>query len=208
MADDGVLPTRRCASCGGEYWLEFFRRNHRSNGDDGFESGSQQYRNRCIGCEAIKKREEPMTHRIRRKAVATRRRHGLKLKTLGIIKREIDLEEMYGWSVDRMVDDIERVIAKGCPYCLQPIGTSAQALGTVTIDILNADQAPHYSTNIVWCCARCNGEKQRISSEIWGARQSMWNRWYLNQSRLGVNPEDFGFLPAGHRQADLQPTLW
>jgi hypothetical protein len=168
---------------------------------------TQQYRDRCIGCEAIKKREELINPRLRRKAITARRRHGAKLKGLAIIKEEGDLEEVYGWSLSRMVDDIERVLEKGCPYCLQPIDIAEHGLGMITVDILNADQAPHYSTNVIWCCARCNSEKQRTSPELWGARQSMWNLWRLNQTRLGSDPEAFGFLSFEDR-ADPPPMLW
>jgi hypothetical protein len=144
---------------------------------------------------------------LRRKAIAARRRHGAKLKELGIIKDEGDLEEVYGWSLHRMVDDIKRTQEKGCPYCLQPLSTAEHGLGIITLDILNADYAPHYSTNVVWCCARCNSEKQRTSPDVWGARQSMWNLWRLNQIRLGVNPETFGFLPFNDNEGDQQLRL-
>jgi hypothetical protein len=153
----------------------------------------------------MRKREELADQRLRKKAAATRRRHGVKLKELGIIKDENDLEKVYGWALDRMADDIERIREKGCPYCLQPV---ERGPGAITLDILNADQAPHYSTNVRWCCARCNSEKQRTPPHVWGARQSMWNLWHLNQVRLGTNPEEFGFLPLIGDEADLPPTLW
>lgn len=205
MTDGSMRQTMRCTTCGGDYLLEFFRHGTSANGSHNLKPETQGHRDRCIGCEAIRKRGEPIDQRLRRKAVATRRRHGTKLKELGVIKNEGDLEEVYGWSLDRMIDDIERVKEKGCPYCLQPV---EQGLGIITLDILNANQAPHYSTNILWCCARCNSEKQRTSPDVWGARQSMWNLWRLNQIRLGANPEAFGFLPFNDNKADPPPMLW
>src|SRR5262245_49865128 len=112
MADDRVARTKRCTSCGGDYLLEFFRRGTGSNGSRSLKPEAQHYRDRCIGCEAIRKRKELITQHLRRKAITARRRHGTKLKALGVIKDESDLEEVYGWSLARMVDDIERVKEK------------------------------------------------------------------------------------------------
>lgn len=201
-----TLPqTRRCTSCGGDYLLEFFRASTRTS--HSLRPGVQRYRDRCIGCEAIRKRRELIDQRLRRKAIATRRRHGKKLQELGVIKDEGDLEEVYGWSLDRMIGDIQTIREKGCPYCLQLIDTTGHGLGVITLDILNADKAPHYSTNVTWCCAKCNSEKQRTSPDTWGARQSMWGRWRINQVRLGVNPEAFGFLPFNDNET-APPKLW
>ena len=207
MADDGVQKTKRCTSCGGDDLLEFFRPGKSTNGNPSLNLGTQCYRDRCLGCEALRKHGEPLDQRLRRKAIAARRRHGIKLKVIGRIKDENDLEEVYGWSLDRMVDDIERIKEKGCPYCMQPVDTDGQGLGIITLDILNTDQAPHYSTNVIWCCSSCNSEKQRTSPEIWGARQSMWRRWRLNQIRLGADQEAFGFLQFDNNKAD-PPALW
>lgn len=207
MTDDDAQRTRRCTSCGGDYLLVFFRPGGRTNGSFSLKLGTQRYRDRCIGCEALRKRAEPIDQRLQRKAKAARRRHGVKLKELGLIKDESDLEKMYGWSLDQMVDDIERVMEKGCRYCGQPVNTAAQGFGIITLDILNTDQAPHYSTNVVWCCAGCNSEKQRTAPDVWGDRKSMWRRWRENQIRLGTNPEELGFLQFDDNRAD-SPTLW
>src|SRR5215475_2525729 len=162
MTDGGVPGTKRCTSCGASYLSTFFR----------LEAC-------CIGCEAIRKRSELIDDRLRRKALETRRRYGAKLKGLGLVGDEGDLEQLYGWSTDRMAQDIQRVRETGCPYCLQPVNAAEQGLGMITLDIINADKPPHYSTNVLWCCARCNAEKQRVSIETWEARQSMWNLWRL-----------------------------
>ena len=207
MTDGSIPGAKRCAHCGGEYFLAFFRRSTNTNGSRSLPTGAQLYRDRCIGCETSSKSGELLNGRLHRKAVATRRRHGVKLKELGVLKDPDDLEEVYGWSLDRMMDDIRRVITTGCPYCLQPVSIAEQGLGIVTLDILNPDQEPHYSTNVHWCCARCNSEKQRTSSAVWGARLSMWGLWRLNQVRLEANPEEFGFLPFSNK-ADPSLTLW
>ena len=143
---------------------------------------------------------------MRRKALGTRRRHGTKLKQLGMIKKESDLEDLYDWFLEQMVTDIVHVRDKGCPYCHQPVDIIEQGLGAITLDIFNAELPPHYSTNVVWCCAGCNSEKQRTSPEVWGERQSMWRRWRISQVRRGVDPEAFGFL-ALKDDDDESPTL-
>ena len=205
MPDRDEQQTKRCKSCGGDYLLEFVRYGGYTNRTRVMGNAIQRYRDRCIGCEAMRKREELADQRLRRKAIATRRRHGVKLKQLGMIKCEDDLEEVYGWSLERMIDDIERVRETGCTYCLQPI---ERGLGMITLDILNAEQAPHYSTNVLWCCGKCNSEKQRTPPQVWGARQSMWNLWHRNQILLGTNPEEFGFLPLSTDKAGPPHTLW
>jgi hypothetical protein len=162
----------------------------------------------CIGCDAVRKRSELIDDRLRRKATATRRRHGAKLKALGLLSDEDDLEQLYGWSTERMVQDIKRVRETGCPYCLQPVDTTEHGMRLITLDLINEDKPPHYLTNVVWCCARCNSEKQQISTETWGARQSMWNLWRLNQIRLGVDPESFEFLRLADGYVGSQLPLW
>jgi hypothetical protein len=158
MANGGIPRTKHCTNCGGNYLLDFCRRAG-TNGRQGLKPEEQFYRDRCIGCEAVRKRGELIDQRLRRKAITTRRRHGANLKELGRIKDKGDLEEVFGWSLDRMISDIQRIMDKGCPYCLQPVNTADEGFGIITLDILNADQAPHYSTNVVWCCARCNSRK-------------------------------------------------
>ena len=166
------------------------------------------YRDRCIGCEAIRKRAELINQRFRRKAIATRRRHGAKLKDLGLLNHEDDLEKLYGWSTDRMVQDIQRVREYGCPYCQQPVNTAEHGMGIITLAILDTEQPPYYSTNVLWCCTRCNSDKQRISAETWGARQSMWKLWRLNQIRLGMDPESLDFLRLNEGRLSSQLALW
>ena len=207
MANDAVQGTKLCTDCGGYYLLAFFRLSRYPYRPPDVKPGPQHYRDRCIGCDAIRKREETMNQRLRRKALGTRRRHGAKLKQLGMIKKEGDLEEIYGWSLDQMINDIEHIREKGCPYCLQPVDIIEQGLGAITLDILNANLQPHYSTNVVWCCAGCNSEKQRTSPEVWGARQSMLRLWRRNQVQSGIDPEAFGRLAL--KDDDVEPpTLW
>ncbi|HKD87785.1 MAG TPA: hypothetical protein VKB62_04585 [Streptosporangiaceae bacterium] len=206
MASRSEQRTKRCASCGGSYLLEFFR----LDGSAGLPSkpDARLYRARCIGCEAIRKRSELINQRFRRKAVATRRRHAARLKDLGVLGHEDDLEKLYGWSTDRMVQDIQRVREYGCPYCLQPVNTAEHGMGIITLAILDDEQPPYYSGNVLWCCTRCNSEKQRISAETWEARQSMWNLWRLNQIRLGIDPESLEFLRLNEGRLTSQLRLW
>jgi hypothetical protein len=207
MESVNVPVVKRCATCGGDYLVDFFRRRNGAYRSQSLTAERQFYHDRCIGCEASRKSKELMTRRLRKKAMATRRRHGARLKELGKVENYDDLEEVYGWSIERMIDDIKRIITDGCPYCLQLADIGAQGLGIITIDIVDTDQGPHYSTNVRWCCARCNSEKQRLSPAVWGARRSMWDLWHRNQKRLEASPEAFGFL-SFPRKANSSPTLW
>ena len=68
------------------------------------------YRDRCIGCDALRQVEETVDQRLRRKALGTRRRHGAKLKQLGMIKTKQRLEDICDdWSLEQMVVDIVHV---------------------------------------------------------------------------------------------------
>lgn len=208
MADDSVPRTKRCESCGGEYLLAFFRRSRNSNRSRTLTRTTRLYRDRCIGCETKSKSEDKRNRHLRSKAKGARRRHAAKLKELGTIRSEDDLEELYGWSLERMVDNINHVIKEGCPYCLQLLNVAEEGLGIITLDILNPTDEPHYSTNVRWCCARCNSVKQRISPAVWGARLSMWSLWHRNQIRITANPEAFGFLALTNNESGQSPTLW
>jgi hypothetical protein len=171
---DGSSPqTKRCIACGGTYYLTFFGRRANIKGNIGLKRETRLHRNRCIGCEAGKERKDSIDRNLRRKAVATRRRHAEKLKAVEVIKNLSDLEELYGWALDRMIEDIKRVVVDGCPYCLLSVNVAELGFGNITLDIINPDKRPHYSTNVRWCCTRCNSEKQRVSSEVWGDRLSM-----------------------------------
>jgi hypothetical protein len=165
-----------------------------------------RYRNQCIGCESTKKRTELLDRRLRRKAVEARRRHGKRLEELGVIRKRDDLEEIYGWSLEKMVEDIKLIMRDGCSYCSYPVITES-GYGGITLDILNPDHGPHYVTNVRWCCSRCNSEKQRISPEVWGARRDMWAQWCRNISRRESDPLAFGFLPLDQPEERTLP-LW
>jgi hypothetical protein len=194
MADGGSPQTKRCASCGGTYRLAFFARRRNSEGNRSLKPEAQRRRDRCIGCEAATKQEDSIDRRLRRKAIRTRREHGIDLKNQGVIENQDDLGEFYGWSLDRMIDDIKRAMEKECPYCDSPVNVVELGLGNITLDILYPNKRPNYSTNVQWCCTRCNSEKQRTPPDEWGDRHSMWDLWRRNQVRLQENPEAFGFL--------------
>jgi hypothetical protein len=202
MADGNVQQTKRCASCGGKYFLEFFRP---SNSEERLSANSaRSRRDRCIGCETRVKREEQAHRRLRRKAADAMSRHAERLKQRGVIEDQADLEELYGWSLDQMVEDIIRMLKEGCAYCLQKIDRTEQGVHVVTLEIFDPLKPPHYSTNVRWCCASCNSERQRISPDIWGARLSMWIRWRRHQIRVEENPETYGFLALNKKNEQSQ----
>jgi len=204
MVAASSMSMKRCVSCGGEYLISFFRGtppDRRDSSRDG-----HLYRDRCMGCDAAIKRSEILDRRLRRKAMEARRRHGVRLAGLGVVKSRDDLDEFYGWSLDRMVSDIKRVLDDGCSYCTLPV-SSEQGFGGITLDILDPEHPPHYVTNVRWCCSRCNSEKQRVSPEVWGARRAMWDQWRRNRVRRAADPLAFGFLPLDQQDNSTLP-LW
>jgi len=206
MTESGPLATKRCSNCGGEYLLAFFRHSGGGGRVDHSSDKRQLHRDRCIGCESTIERSEMLDRQLRRKATEARRRHGKRLQELGVIRKRDDLETVFGWSLDKMVDDIKRTIGEGCPYCTLPV-VSEDDFGRVTLEILNPDHSPYYATNVRWCCSSCNAEKHRLSTDDWGARQTMWRRWRLNEARRESDPLAFAFL-ASNRHEEKTLPLW
>ena len=205
MTGGRAQQTKRCVSCGGNYFLEFFRRSYsRTNGHSANEA--QSYRDRCMGCEASIKKEVQADRSLRRKAKGTMDRHAASLKRQGKIRDYADLEELYGWSLDRMVKDIKHVLSEGCSYCFQKVDATEQRLRVVTLDIFDPQKPPDYNTNVKWCCKKCNSEKGDMAPEVWGARSAMWGRWHRHQDRLKTDPEAYGFLALD--KIEDQPPLF
>jgi hypothetical protein len=202
MTDSSPQQTKRCVSCGGKYLLEFFRLSNTE--ENRSANAARSHRDRCIGCETLSKREEQAHERLRRKAKDAMSRHAATLKERGVIEDQDDLQELYGWSLDRMIYDINRMLEEGCSYCLQKIDRTEQGLHVVTLDIFDPQKPPHYSTNVRWCCASCNSEKQRTSPDVWGARLSMWGRWRRHQIRVEADPEAYGFLALNKKAEQSQ----
>jgi hypothetical protein len=198
----------RCKTCGGEYLLAFFRLRARSTESPTAVRGVPLLSDRCIGCETRIGGSRRISERLRRKAWSTRCRHGTRLEELKVIRCSDDLESLYGWSLERMMSDVVRVIEEGCPYCLLPFDKPIESdLGSITLDIRDPRQAPHYSTNVTWCCIRCNSEKQHSSLTIWGEKRSMWDRWHRQQALVDADPEKYGFL-ALEKEDEIAPKLW
>ena len=111
MANDADQRTKLklCTDCGGYYLLAFFRLSRYPYRPPGMKPGLQHYRDRCICCDALRQVGETMDQHLRRKALGARRRYGAKLKQLGMIKKESDLEDIYDWSLEQMVVDIVHV---------------------------------------------------------------------------------------------------
>ena len=201
---DGDVQRKRCVSCGGYYFPEFFRPANAKESSSANDAYSHY--DRCIGCETLTKRKVKLDQRIRKKAKGTMSRHGTDLKKRGVIKDRGDLEELYGWSLDEMVKDIKHVLKGGCSYCKQKIDMTERGLGAVTLDICDPRKSPHYSFNVKWCCARCNSEKRATPLDVWGVRLSMWDLWRRHRGRVEDDPEAYGFL--AYEKATGQSSLF
>lgn len=166
------MQQRQCKRCGGAYPLVFFRISQRD-----YALRAKRKNTICIGCEQTERDEKKRYNRPRKKARDAYRRHAKKFVERDIIKSQDELAQYYGWDIDQMTHDIEHASTNGCPYCHQPFSDMAYGLSDLTLDIVDPEKPPYYTTNVRWVCATCNMEKQRTPPSQWGAKLVSWQRW-------------------------------
>lgn len=131
----------------------------------------------CIGCELTARTDAKVENRWRVKAKRTFDHHVAKFVAAGVAPDRLTFVERFGWDVDQMAHDAEHAHSNGCPYCFRPFAEMANGPRDVTLDIVDPEAKPYYQTNVRWCCATCNTEKQRTPPELWGAKLAAWRRW-------------------------------
>lgn len=162
---------KTCKRCGQTYSDVFFC----------LESyGFRQRKAVCIGCQLDERTTKKRTNRPREKARRTLRHHAEKYILLGEASSKNDFAKRYGWDLDQMAHDIKHAAGNGCPYCHEMFSEMGNGLSDITLDILNPELAPYYTTNTRWACATCNQAKRRLSPETWGEflqQMKMWTNW-------------------------------
>lgn len=123
---------KRCRVCGGTYHVRFF----------------QPHRATCRGCKQRLSDEKKARDRFPTKVQWSRRHHA---RRLGLSSRQ--LRDVFGWTDARMLTDVRRVWADGCPSCEQ----TPRWLHLLTLRLLDRTQPPVYGTNTVWVCTGCSG---------------------------------------------------
>jgi hypothetical protein len=140
-------PMKRCRQCGQIKPLTEFVRTGKSSYayDD-----PRAHKPRCSICEITNRTVPKADRRERHKARDTRARHARKF---GISLD--DMEQFYGWELDRIEADIIAVATTVCPDCnVAPLG-----LADIHIDIRDPTEPPFYGVNTRVVCSTCNRRK-------------------------------------------------
>jgi hypothetical protein len=171
-----LYPTQVCSKCQGTFDRDAF---FRVRVLDAF-STSQQRHPKCIGCELSQRTADKEASRILVKATTTRGRHAsrLSLKHTGQTLTGDEFGETFGWQLERMTADIEKLEHDGiCSYCERPFNSMPGELAAITLDIVDPARKPYYKTNTRWCCATCNSEKSHTPPELWERKLLAWRQW-------------------------------
>jgi len=173
-----MADTKRCAKCGRVFPISFFRRMGHMH----------MPRAICRGCEqtARDQRKQVSDGRWQVKIRDTIRRHAARL---GIPVAR--LERDFGWVSSRMLHEAQHAYGNGCGYCGATFKSMGHGLSDLTLDVVNPDDPPYYTTNVRWCCMTCNREKSRTPRDEWGARCAAWEAWKSQPVTVVAQP----FLP-------------
>jgi hypothetical protein len=161
--------TKRCDRCGGEYDVRFFRRAHAP-----YEYGASGTHPVCMGCEQTQRdsRKQQSNGRWAVKIRDTIRRHAARLNLT-----VTQLQQEFGWTVDRMMHEAQHAYANGCSYCGASFAAMGHGLHDLTLDIVNPQDPPYYITNTRWVCQTCNRQKSKTSAKDWSAKRAAWDVW-------------------------------
>jgi len=96
--------------------------------------------------------------------------------------KPIELIKKFGWDIKRIVHDINRAYENSCPYCYQLYKQMGNGLRDITLDIVNPNKPPYYSTNTKLCCSTCNSIKGQRGVDTFGLHLVMvqQRQEYLN----------------------------
>lgn len=174
----------RCRQCGVVYHPVFFR--------NALTTAVVKYkRTTCIGCELTARTEAKQRNRPREKARKALGSHAARFIREGQAHSVKDFCERYGWTIERLAHDLAHTYENTCPYCWQPFVEMEHGLADVTLDIVDPARPPFYRTNVRWCCATCNREKQRTDPELWEIKLAMWRRW---RAQIAIAPAQLTLL--------------
>lgn len=159
------MASKTCIACGGTWPIAFF-----------YSHGNGKKRARCIGCN---RKTDSQTYLLTRKAHNSIVRHA---KNRGISKTEFT--NQFGWTTQRMAEDLHLAGAGKCPYCLE----HAADFKSLTFDVIDPIKPPHYSANVRICCDKCNVAKKNMSPEAWAERLDTWIKYREWIDKIKNNP--------------------
>lgn len=173
----------RCDRCGGNYDEVGFRR-----WKDARLCSVQTHASICIGCEQTERDTEKRANRAKIKARDTLRRHADRFIELGFATSRAEFTERFGWSLDRIIHDLEHTYENWCSGCSGVFKEMGHGLSDITLDICDPRSPPYYATNTRWICQTCNRAKGRTPPEKWGARIVYWHQWRAQQAKVTSEP--------------------
>jgi len=171
-----------CKRCGGVYPESFFEINYT-------KGAYTHLRAVCRGCRQTDGDEKKRLNRPQKKAHDAFKNHAARFVKRGEIGNRDELRDAYGWDIQQMTHDIEHAAGNGCPYCRRPFAEMTHGLADITLDIIDPERKPFYTTNVKWSCRTCNTEKQRLTPDEWGERSQSWVLWKARQEVISGNPD-------------------
>jgi hypothetical protein len=119
--------------------------------------------------------------------------HARKFIRAGVVRSKKELVVVFGWRAVDMARDIAYTWTNGCPDCSRPFAQIPNGLSSMTIDIIDPRQPPHYRTNTRWVCRACCRVKAAIPPEDWAAYQ----RWLASQATHETTSANIASAPKG-----------
>jgi hypothetical protein len=169
-----VAEERRCSRCYTFYPAFLVEDAFRSN--RGLNALSPSARSICRPCEQTKRVEAKRGNRWSAKARSLIGRHA---NSLGVTKERLINE--YGWDARQIEDDARYQYENVCGYCRHPYKDMAHGPSDLTLDVIDRDRLPYYSTNTLWCCATCNRAKGISTPESFERRRLVYKLWAVRK---------------------------
>jgi hypothetical protein len=176
---DASEPRRRCRTCryeviGAEAIGVFFERQGRQHRDGGvIQHPPVRIALDCAGCLQTEgdAKKQTLEGRMRQKARDSLRRHAKKFGLApGVFARR------FGWDVARMTHDMLHVYENTCPYCWTEFAAMSGGPSNLTVDIIDPRRAPHYATQVKYCCWTCNQQKATMEPHLWAIKCDEFRR--------------------------------
>lgn len=175
-----------CKVCGGDWPdVAFTTRGHSKCRVTHSSTKRQSVCKRCRELlQKAKRNDDPFIP----KASRSIRRHGDKFVKLGYASSLEEFINKYGWFAERVAHDMKHAHSNGCPYCEKPFAQMLHGLQDLTLDIIDPEKEPYYTTNVKVVCHTCNMAKQRTPPDKWAQYLLYHKDWERRQARIRTDP--------------------
>lgn len=173
-----VKREKRCKQCGFLYLNDDIEVAFRLKSANNY---SHYFRPICRLCEQDNRTGKARQSRWKVKCRRARQGHARKLG-----KSVKELEEKYGWNIDRMAHEAEYHYGNGCTECGDSYDLMDGGFGDITIDIWDRRVEPAYGSNTRWICKTCNLAKGTLPPELWAKIKRLWREraFFLERQRF------------------------